>query len=199
MACCAFGSNRGYDELVPHHIHVVKEKRQYKHWESKYEGITKAKKALNDLHFKLGQEGFNEVFVDQMDADVVAVTRHNPCSHQSIVLIAHTAFNPGVNLDRSSTGLELNVEGQLLGVELEAYLHKTIEQDFVQDPEFINGLDNYKVDMRSGIQIQDAKFVRLASGPQEAKVRIELNNFKPGSVIAKPYQHSHHQGQARQA
>ncbi|KAK2106909.1 hypothetical protein P7K49_016423 [Saguinus oedipus] len=54
MACCASGSTRGYDELVPH-----------------------------------------QVYVDQVDEDIVAVTRHSPSIHQSVVAVSRTAFrNP---------------------------------------------------------------------------------------------------------
>lgn len=84
MACCATGSTRGYDELVPHHVHVVDEARLYAQWGDGPErlapdaGLLAARRALNRLHAELARHGYDEVFVDQLSDDVVAVTRHEP-------------------------------------------------------------------------------------------------------------------------
>ena len=114
-----YRSNRGFDELVPHHIHVVNEDRYYQEWDvSSGRGITEAKKVFNDLHrweviwyqddriicwsYRIflhrwmSNEGFSELFVDQMSEDVVAVTRHCPSDHRSVVTVVSTAFHPGV-------------------------------------------------------------------------------------------------------
>lgn len=63
-----------------------------------------------------------QVFVDQMDADVVAVTRHNPSTHQSVILVAYTAFHsPDPHFYRH--GLKpLTVEGTVDEIILEASL-----------------------------------------------------------------------------
>ena len=123
-----------------------------------YKGIIQAKRALNDLHLKLGRDGFSEVFVDQLDPDVLAVTRHDPKSHQSVVLVAHTAFNNGVDINRASTGLWLNVEADLIEVEIEAKLYKVKDQEFVQDENIINGLENFFVDLKTHLDIKDKVF-----------------------------------------
>lgn len=88
MACCATGSTRGYDELVPHHVHVVDETRLYAQWGEGPErlaadvGMLAARRQLNLLHAELARQGYDEVFVDQMSEDVVAVTRHEPRSRK---------------------------------------------------------------------------------------------------------------------
>lgn len=93
MACCASGSNRGYDELVPHHIHVVDETREYTEWtedeklaseNEKYvclkSGIINAKKALNNLHFTLGKHQYNQVSVCKADQCLVLIRIYQMCS-----------------------------------------------------------------------------------------------------------------------
>ncbi len=56
-------------------------------------GIISAKRLLNDLHGLMGDEGYTEVYVDQMHPDIVAVTRQNPVTHESFILVAHNAFS----------------------------------------------------------------------------------------------------------
>ena len=96
MSACAVGSSRGYDELVPHHIHVVTEQRQYTGWSqvNTDSGMISARRQLSELHQRLAREGFSEVFVDQKNRDIVAVTRHCPETRRSVIMVAHTSFFP---------------------------------------------------------------------------------------------------------
>uniref|UniRef100_A0A0K2SWV7 Glycogen debranching enzyme n=1 Tax=Lepeophtheirus salmonis TaxID=72036 RepID=A0A0K2SWV7_LEPSM len=181
MACCATGANRGVDELVPHHIHVVNETRTYD--TNTETGMIKIKKLLNELHWKLGVEGFNECYVDQMDPDVVAITRHNKITHESIVMVAHTAFGSTPNLVSKSHLRCLEVEGILGEIVLEAQLKrdKNTECSFTKDTEVINGLSNYKVDYKTRIQPSESDFAQVWT--HEEKTIVKLNNFVPGSLI----------------
>ncbi|KAJ2939606.1 hypothetical protein O0L34_g14322 [Tuta absoluta] len=127
MACCATGSTRGYDELVPHHIHVVDEDRLYTEWEETsggegrvglHSGIIAAKRALNNLHLELAKMGYSEVYVDQMDTDTVAVTRHHPIERRSVILVARTCFHPPTGTPPPPR--DLRFEGTLDEIILEA-------------------------------------------------------------------------------
>lgn len=207
MACCASGSNRGYDELVPHHIHVVDETREYTEWNpndnkasSRYvgpnSGIIGAKRALNKLHFQLGSEGFSQVFVDQMDTDIVAVTRHCPETHQSVILVAFTAFtHPNQGSEYQRDIKPLRVEGVLEEIVLEASLvhsgSKTGKYDRFSEPKnwkrdehYVNGLAEYDVTVREKIQLAQSEFVEQTDSGDNHILQLRFKNFKPGCVIA---------------
>ncbi|VEN50334.1 unnamed protein product, partial [Callosobruchus maculatus] len=208
MACCASGSNRGYDELVPHHIHVVDETREYTEWSeddnlvansARYvnstSGIISVKRALNDLHFTLGNLGFDQVYVDQMDPDIVAVTRHCPETHQSYILVAFTAFkHPSDDADKYQRGIKpLRFEGVLEEIVLEASLShvgsrsggpKFIKfKDFAQDSKWINGLSEYSTTLKRHIQVSDSDTCEKVDSGTPNVTQLNFKNFKPGSII----------------
>ncbi|XP_066584134.1 glycogen debranching enzyme isoform X2 [Prorops nasuta] len=202
MACCASGSNRGYDELVPHHIHVVDEERQYTSWSNKdpqngssistNSGIIAAKRALNQLHYTLGQQNFSQVFVDQMDTDIVAVTRHSPETHDSVVLVAFTAFQhpdpKASNLRRQPR--PLRVEGVVEEILLEASLAHDGSLPFChpekyeKDEDYINGLSEYTTKLKEHIQLCDSDILEKVDSGDPKITQLNFVNFQPGSVVA---------------
>ena len=99
-------------------------------------GIVMAKRFLNQLHRQLSQKGFSQVqlashlnnnihvhvihtpvncafqiFVDQKCDDVISVVRHNPTNHQSVVLVARSAFSKNSNPDDAAS-FSVNVQGK---------------------------------------------------------------------------------------
>ncbi|XP_051556352.1 glycogen debranching enzyme-like isoform X3 [Myxocyprinus asiaticus] len=198
MACCATGSTRGYDELVPHQISVVSEERFYTKWNPQLKpsspdevnlqsGIIAGKLALNRLHQELAAKGFNQVFVDQVDEDIVAVTRHSPSTHQSVVAVCRTAFKNPKHHGYTDEVPPMYIPGKIEEVVLEA---RTVERQaghYRKDERSINGMPGYTVEIKEHIQLKDSTVVRQAGvtsrGCSEYVQEIVFKQFTPGSVI----------------
>ncbi|XP_028825422.1 glycogen debranching enzyme-like isoform X1 [Denticeps clupeoides] len=198
MACCATGSTRGYDELVPHQISVRKEERFYTKWNPEatpssveevnlQTGIIAGKLALNRLHQEMATKGFTQVYVDQADEDIVTITRHNPHTHQSVVAVCRTAFkNPETHHFREEVPAVF-IPGQVEEVMLEARTVQRNTVSYVKDERSINGLRSYTVEIRENIQVQDSNVVKKAEvipkGHGEFVHKIEFGHLTPGSVV----------------
>ncbi|GMR35805.1 hypothetical protein PMAYCL1PPCAC_06000, partial [Pristionchus mayeri] len=187
MASCAVGSTRGYDELVPHAIHVVDEKRVYARWmegeASEQTGIIAARRVLNQLHAKLAREGFDQVFVDQMSPDVVGITRHNAVTHESVVTISHTAFNKHA-VDREG---RVNLRWiPISGVLEEILFEMEVKEEPVkenEDSERLLGLKSYRVETREHLSASSSSFSRF-HGEENGSGHLELTRFPSGAVFA---------------
>ncbi|GAB6025571.1 hypothetical protein CHUAL_011301 [Chamberlinius hualienensis] len=198
MASCGTGSSFGYDELVPHHVHVVNEVRHFPSWSEKqvchsstigsHSALIAGKKLLNDLHFQLGKEGFTEVFVDQVDKDIVTVTRHCPKTHRSVILVAFTAFSVPFNIREKRWIKPLTISGVVNEIIFESRLNEVeVSAGFEKDEKYVNGLLGYSMEIRRNIQLADSQFVRLAKSTVDDGrnlQEIEFSQFYPGSVIA---------------
>ncbi|CAB3994720.1 Glycogen debranching enzyme, partial [Paramuricea clavata] len=207
MACCATGSTRGNDELVPHHVNVVTDNRKYLSWKENNKtaptnssvsylpldsGMVFARRSLNQLHRMLAKDGYSQVYVDQMSCDIVAVTRHCPEDHATIVLVAHTAFSKPPdhvvptteNKHIQTFGIKpLHVEGNIDEIILEGRtLVKVDTEEYIKSSDFINGLESHVVEIHEHLTVEQSQFVRVEH--KEGSREVYFDSFPPGSVIA---------------
>ncbi|TSL82510.1 Glycogen debranching enzyme [Bagarius yarrelli] len=195
MACCATGSTRGYDELVPHQISVISEERLYTKWNpdaspsspkevNLQSGILAGKLALNRLHNELAGKGFTQVYVDQLDEDIVAVTRHCPSTHQSVVTVSRTAFKNPKTHHYTEKVSPMFIPGQINGVILEA---RTVEREsgpYVKDEKYINGMPEYTVELKKQLQLEDSQVARKGNTTTNGVQEVIFDRLTPGSIIA---------------
>uniref|UniRef100_A0A915IDV4 4-alpha-glucanotransferase n=1 Tax=Romanomermis culicivorax TaxID=13658 RepID=A0A915IDV4_ROMCU len=198
-ACCAVGSNRGYDELVPFHVDVVHENRLYTKWTDNARpsdgevnlssGVIAARRAINELHWQLGAEGYNEIYVDKMTDDVIAVTRHNPKTRQSVVIVASTCFSPQrISADRAIYPKPLHIAGSVDEILLEAKMvplngaDPEGRPDPIPNEKFIVGAKDYRLDIKTHIKLFNSKMIDVVT---DEKVEVvEFKRFATGSVVA---------------
>ncbi|VUZ41310.1 unnamed protein product [Hymenolepis diminuta] len=192
MAACSTASTRGYDELVPYQIDVVSEKRLYSLWGKEITantGMIRAKAALNRLHRWLAANNFNETFVDQVDTDVVAVTRFSADTAESVVMVSHSCFD-----DRSAHPGHhpfrwVSLNGRIRRILIEA---RTINKSpgqavygFKKDDGFINGLTNVVVETMEDVEVGKSKMFRVHHTDENGGTdALEFYDFPPGCVVA---------------
>lgn len=200
MAACANGSNRGHDELVPEHIHVVTETRLYRslksclneesnRYVSPSSGMMQAKQVLNDLHKHLARDGYSQVYVDQRSSHVVSVTRHNPVTHHSYVLVAYTSFD-----DLCSEHFQpppLTIEGKITCIPLQIKplsnydeMSRTSEfvEKFVKDDMYINGIDDLQFSVECNVP-PERSCCKISINDNSTKNEVFFTDIIPGSIV----------------
>ncbi|CAF3932255.1 unnamed protein product [Rotaria sordida] len=196
MAYSSTGSNRGYDELIPHHIDLVHETRFYAKWGYQHKQINDKtamiyiKKVLNKLHIDLAQQGFTQLMVDQLSRSVLLITRYNPESDKSVLLIGHTSFFQAS--EKWEYISSLSIEGVIDKILFEGSINhpqdKEPVRNFKKSKEYINGLEQTKIFFHENIFIEQSRCIHLKSPNSPDYIgyrRIEFTNeFRPGSIIA---------------
>uniref|UniRef100_A0A8C4GD67 Glycogen debranching enzyme n=1 Tax=Dicentrarchus labrax TaxID=13489 RepID=A0A8C4GD67_DICLA len=179
MACCATGSTRGYDELVPHQLIL---QSVFYVFISCVSVLPFPEISLINSYLPL------QVYVDQVDADIVAITRHCPSTHQSVVSVCRTAFwNPKTHQYEANVP-PMFIPGKIEEVVLEA---RTVERhagSYKKDDNYINGMPEYTVEIKEHIPLQESTVVKQAGvtskGRSEFVQEITFQKLTPGSVIA---------------
>ncbi|KJE96034.1 glycogen debranching enzyme [Capsaspora owczarzaki ATCC 30864] len=199
MACCATGSSRGYDTLLPHAVNVVTETRYYSSWVETTDenpsldpsaittldsGITRAKAILNSLHRSMIPNMFNQTFVDRLTDNVVAITRHCPITHESIVMVAHSAYHSTPSQDRSCNA-SLLLTGTCSSIIFEAMLLEDHVRPYKPSSEFLNGF-HHKLYIRQDLSPKESEFIVLTDtsvAQQEVVQSLSFKSFPAGAVI----------------
>lgn len=172
---CATGSVKGFDDLYPKLLNLVKEKRRYElsGLEGETSGIAKVKRVLNELHLEMVLGGFEEGHVHQ-ENDYIVLHRVQPHSLKGYLVVAHTAFHKGKK-DRGHINpiqLRRTRAKYILGASIDIPSY-----DLPKDDQYLKGLPSKLVD------IAPAAITRKSDDAGPYSEIAVPDNFPPGSIM----------------
>ncbi|CAG9534789.1 unnamed protein product, partial [Cercopithifilaria johnstoni] len=163
-------------------IDVVSETRNYTTWNEikQSPAIIPARAALNRLHIWLAEHNYTQIYVDQRTSDIVALTRHNPITHEKVIMIAYTAFNRDAICYDCPIVEDLTFTGLFDEILLEIEFHYTFKGN-PDSTDKIVGLNGAKVEVREHLKQDNSKLAVIKQF--EANGKLHLEHFPSGSVI----------------
>lgn len=130
----------------------------------------------------MSMNGYNETFIDKLDEEVISITRHNPNTHQSILLVTRTAFHESNDECKIK---EYKVALKFDKILLEAKLvRKEIDYKFEANKFFINGLENYELKMQENLsEVDKSYFISSIINDKNNETIINFKELPQGAVI----------------
>jgi len=112
----------------------------------------------------------------------VSVTRANPLTRESMILVAYTAFSaPPKNFKRPPHSIRaMEVEGEVMHLVFEGRVLPT-STPFTKDESFLTGVPCDQ-EWREDLPIDKSEFVQVLKGNRMS--RVEFTNLQPGDVVA---------------
>ncbi|XP_035512003.1 glycogen debranching enzyme, partial [Morone saxatilis] len=126
-----------------------------------------------------------QVDLEQLDEDVVAVTRHCPSSHQSVVAVLRRAVKNPETHHFTFDVPPMFIPGQIKEVVLEALTIVSTSSNKNGDKN-INGLPERTVEIKEHIKLKDSRVVKKAnmvSKENSVVQEIVFEKFPPGCII----------------
>ncbi|EGG21391.1 glycogen debranching enzyme [Cavenderia fasciculata] len=180
MTVSAIGSTRGYDEIYPHTIDLVNEKRIYQVQNDINNGIQPLKSLLNNLHLELSNNKYTEVHIHQ-EHNVILVQRFSPSLNKSIFLLAHTCFSEQKPEDIKLPDV-IQIPCKLTEFICGANITNSYQDHWNRDQNYLTGV-HLDVDTRYGDRVYEKYCYVESEYNLHHNLHLKLKEFPPGSIL----------------